>query len=376
MPPVVINLGTADDPRDAIHLAVQALAEGKLVVFPTETVYGIAASALNEEAVQRLLDVKGRESGNPLALAIKSADDALDYVPTLPLLAQRLIRRCWPGPLTLVVNDDHPESVVKRLPSSVQKAVCPSGTIGLRVPAHDAILSVLRLSVGPLVLSSANRSGQADTVTAEDAAESLGDDVQLILDGGRCHYAQSSSVVRVQENELTVLREGVFDEQSLRQRSGFMALIVCTGNTCRSPMGEALMKQRFAEKLNCEIGELESRGVTVQSAGIAAMSGSRASQEAVDAMRERGLDLSQHCSQPLTDTLVRDADIILTMTRGHRDAIVSHVPQVASRTKLICLDESDVSDPIGGTPDVYSQCADQISGQLAQWVEQLDLGIS
>ena len=87
MAPAVIDVRTAEDPRDVVHRAVQALAEGKLVAFPTETVYGLAASALNEEAVQRLAEVKGRGAGHPFSLAIKSAEEVLDYIPELSPLA-------------------------------------------------------------------------------------------------------------------------------------------------------------------------------------------------------------------------------------------------------------------------------------------------
>ena len=116
MPPVVIDLRSAEDWRDVVHRAVQAVAEGGLVAFPTETVYGLAASALNEDAVRRLLAAKGRAAAKPLTLAIKSADEARDYVPDMTPLAQRLARRCWPGPVTLVVDDSHPESLARRLP--------------------------------------------------------------------------------------------------------------------------------------------------------------------------------------------------------------------------------------------------------------------
>src|SRR5688572_1746946 len=111
MPAALIDLRTAEDPRDVVHRAVQALAEGKLVAFPTETVYGVAASAINAKAVERLGEIKQRREGHPFTLAIKSAEDAIDYVPLLPPLAQRLTRRCWPGPVTFVLDDDHPESL-------------------------------------------------------------------------------------------------------------------------------------------------------------------------------------------------------------------------------------------------------------------------
>src|SRR6185503_2741329 len=104
MPPVVIDIRSAEDSRDVVHRAVQALAEGKLVGLPTETVYGLAASALDERAVGRLLAVKNRREGQALTLAVKSADEALDYVPNLSSVGRRLARRCWPGPVTLVVD--------------------------------------------------------------------------------------------------------------------------------------------------------------------------------------------------------------------------------------------------------------------------------
>lgn len=373
MSPVVIDMSRADDPRDGVHRAVQALAEGKVVAIPTETVYGLAASALNEKAVDRLLEIKGRKKGHPLALAIKSSDDAMDYVPDMPMLGQRLARRCWPGPVTLVLKDEHPDSIVRQLPASVQTAVSPAKTVGLRVPAHPIALSVLRLTAGPLALTSANRGGGDEAFTAEEVIDALGDDVDMVLDDGRSKFAQPSTVLRVNENNFEILREGVFSEAALRRLSSFIALLVCTGNTCRSPMAEVLAKKKLADKLGCKIDELDDRGVIIASAGIAAMTGGRSSSEAVQVMKQRGLDLTSHESQPLTHRLARHADLILTMTRGHRAAIVAQWPEMSSRVALLCHDGSDVSDPIGGPVELYSRCADQIDAQLDNWLERFDL---
>lgn len=374
MPPIVIDIRQADDARDVVHRAVQALAEGRLVAFPTETVYGIAASALSGEAVQRLVAIKGRAEGHPVSLAIKSADDALDYVPDLNPLAQRLARRCWPGPVTLVVEDSHPDSLLKQLPEAVRAIVLPHRTVGLRVPAHDAILGVLRLLAGPLALTSANRTGEPDSLTAEDVVAALGDDIHMVLDDGRCQFSQPSSVVRVLPDSLKILRAGVVSETTLKRLASYMIVFVCTGNTCRSPMAEVMCRARIAKRLGCAIEELEDRGIVVASAGIAAMSGGRPAQEGVEVMRRRGLDLTGHESQPLSERLVRSADLIYTMTRAHRDAILAQWPDAAARVHALSSDQTDIADPIGGPPELYQQCADEIDRLLEIRVRELDFG--
>ncbi|HMP06246.1 MAG TPA: L-threonylcarbamoyladenylate synthase, partial [Lacipirellulaceae bacterium] len=233
MPPVVINLRKADDSRDVVHRAVQTLAEGRLVVFPTETVYGLAASARRRDGVQRIYEAKGRSDKSPLTLAIRSVEDALDYAPHMGLQAERLARRCWPGPVTLVVPHGGDEGLVRQLPEDVRSAVAPNGEVGLRVPAHPVVLDVLNMLAGPVVLISVNRSGEPPATTAQEAVASLGNHLALVLDDGACRYGQASTVVRVGADECRCLREGVVPRDVLERLAGMLIVIVCTGNTCR-----------------------------------------------------------------------------------------------------------------------------------------------
>ena len=136
-------------------------------------------------------------------------------------------------------------------------------------------------------------------------------------------------------------------------------------------MGEALLKKQVASHLGCSIGELESRGVTIVSAGIAAAPGSPPSSQSVEVMSRMGLDISGCRSQPVTDSLIRSADVILTLTAHHKRAIDSRWPDAVSRTHTIRLDGQDISDPIGMPVKVYQDCAKQMEEQIAGWVEKI-----
>ncbi len=366
--PRVLDWLKEPDPRAVVHEAVEALRSGQVVAFPTETVYGLAADAGSPEGVERLVHCKGRPEDKPMALALADPLDLPLWVPQLGTLARRLSRRCWPGPLTLVFSGGFD---VSRLPTAVHRYICGKGTLGIRVPAHEAILAVIDTLGRPLVLTSANRSGEPDAVTGQQVADALGEAVPLVIDSGPTRYGKPSSVVLIKDDQWQMLREGVVSSDTLTQLSGIMILFVCTGNTCRSPLAETLCKKLLAERLGCSPDDLPRRGFLIRSAGLGALPGAPAAAEAVAVAQTRGGDLSQHVTRPLTDRLVLQADYVFAMTRSHLAALEELNFSEGPHLDLLCPDGRDIEDPLGGDRAQYESCAEQIESCLRSRLPQL-----
>lgn len=184
-----------------IYEAADILRGGGLVVFPTETVYGLGADAANPQAVARVFAAKGRPSFNPL-IAHVTGIDAARAEGVLHPIAEQLAARFWPGPLTLVVP--------RRADSAVCELACAGlSTIALRAPAHPMARALLEAFGGPVVAPSANRSGHVSPTSAAHARAELGDRVDCILDGGACAVGLESTIVAIDaEGRATLLRPG------------------------------------------------------------------------------------------------------------------------------------------------------------------------
>ncbi|HMB03967.1 MAG TPA: Sua5/YciO/YrdC/YwlC family protein, partial [Isosphaeraceae bacterium] len=244
--PERIDLSQADDPRDVVHRVVACLAQGGVVGLATETASGLAASALQPAAVTKIRQVKGLDPATPLTLLLKGAGEVADWVPDLCQTGRRFARRAWPGPVTLLFPGPSARGLTHRLPPEARHRISPDEKVALHVPAHPFVREVLRLLPGPLVLSEAHDPETGVATTPEPLEEIPG--LVMIVEDGPTRIGQVATVVRVEEERWSIVRPGVVDAATLARMAGTILLFVCTGNTCRSPMAEALCKLLLAQR--------------------------------------------------------------------------------------------------------------------------------
>lgn len=369
----VIKLNADRVESAAIREAAALIDGGGLVAFPTETVYGIACR-VERESLARLGGLKGRAAEKHYTLHIGGVG-ALDmYVPRMGLRAAKLVRNAWPGPLTIVFefSEKALEDQRENLPEEVFDKLYRRGTIGIRCPDNTIASALLQQAVRPVVAPSANLAGEPPAVDADQVLASLSGQVEMVLDGGPCKNRRSSTVVKIGKSGIEVLRPGVISQDELERLSTIQFLFVCTGNTCRSPMAEGIFKKYLAEKLRCDVDDLDGMGYKIYSAGISGSAGFAASPGAVKACAVEGIDITAHRNQGLSRELVDESDFIFAMEQLHVQRIIALEPGAASKCSLLA-EPKGIPDPIGLPQEYYDGCARMIAAAVRKRIDELEL---
>jgi L-threonylcarbamoyladenylate synthase len=339
----VLLINAKQPEPERILEAARIVHEGGLVVFPTETVYGIAADCANPVAMKRLREVKRRSEGKPFTIMIGQKELIRNYTSYEEPKLFKLIDRYWPGPLTVIVPTGKADE-----------------TIGIRIPDHPVALKLVQNAHCTIAAPSANIEGNPPPCTCEEAMRDLDGLVDLALDSGAVDIGTASTIVDFCKEKPTITREGVITQEDVdRVTQTKHILFVCTGNSCRSVMAEYLLRQMLMDR----------RDIEVSSAGIGVIFQTSASQEALNVLRENGIDAGGHLSQPVTNMLLKKSDIIFVMTRSHRSQVLERVPGVEKRVYLLGEfqeqpirrdSDLDIQDPIGKSHAEYQQSRDLI----------------
>jgi L-threonylcarbamoyladenylate synthase len=237
----ILSTHTPELFQKAVRRAAELLRAGGIAALPTETVYGLAANALDEKAVAKIFEIKGRPANNPLIVHVASNEMAKRCVKIWPELADKLSKSFWPGPLTLVLPR------AEKIPDMV---TATGATVGVRWPSHPFIQAVIRECNFPLAAPSANLSNRVSPTSAEHVRKQLGGKISLIVDGGQSQVGIESTVLDLSVNPPQILRPGMIHAESLTAVMGDFRIqnSEFRDETEEAPRSPGLPKKHYSPK--------------------------------------------------------------------------------------------------------------------------------
>ena len=204
---------TEDNLKDVAKEAGKLLKEGRLVAFPTDTVYGLGAVYSDRSAVNRIFEAKGRPENKPLSVLISDISQVYLLAGDIPDGAEKIMQEFWPGALTVIFRKNREADV----PDEVTAG---RDTIGIRMPDSEITINIIKEAGSPLAAPSANISGKRSAAKASEVTEDLAGRIDMIIDGGDCSIGVSSTIIDMSRGDVSILREGIVTGRMIEERTG------------------------------------------------------------------------------------------------------------------------------------------------------------
>jgi L-threonylcarbamoyladenylate synthase len=353
--------------KSAINRASKILRSGGIIIYPTDTLYGFGVVINNKKAVRKLYDIKKRDRKKPYSILINNIKQAEQICGGLTSREIEIFKRLLPGKITVLIE-------------AKKKLDIPGfehlNKVGFRIPESKLCQQLVQKVGSPLSSSSVNISYEPNIDETSEISEKFSSQVDLFLDAGPVYSLKGSTVIDLTVSPPVIVREGDVLKEDIKKRlnieisskvnRNFVVTFICSGNICRSPMAEGILKKKL------EKSRFVNR-IEVNSAGTLNLAPTKASPEAVKIAKHHQVDIGKHLSTPIDREILDRANIIICMASYHHNIIVKNYPEYLNKVfvlKNMDLEEDladpSIADPIGMSEAFYEQIYQEIEGELTR----------
>lgn len=359
------------DPK-IIKETVKCLDDGGIIVYPTDTLYGLGVDVFNRKAVHKLFNIKQRDMRRPVSIMMHSIQQVKEIFGLYPEAIAKDMEKIFPGKMTALIEN----RLEKKIPvfERVDKPGRYFDKIGLRIPDSPVCTAISLLFDSPISSTSANLSGQGNVFSVRDVIAHFGPRLDLILDAGEIPRSSGSTILDMSKQPYLVVREGEVTLNDLKEKLGekrvalqkekFTVTFICSGNICRSPIAEGILK-RIISKTKYR------NQIDVNSAGTLPLPASQAHDHAISVCDTHKIDLRSHISRHVSTDIIERSDLIFCMAQDHFTYLMKHFPQ--QQQKFVLLKQwqrpnqlaiPSIADPIGHNLKFYRQTYDEIFQEI------------
>ncbi len=347
---------------------LEVLQKGGIIVYPTNTLYGLGVDAFNTRALERLFVIKHRIPGQPVSLMVASNEQLIQLFAEVDVTQKEVVSKLLPGKFTVILKS----KFKRNLSYFVSKP--DKEKVGYRVAELPFNRKLLAIFGNPITSTSANLSGKPNAANVQEIIAQFGDRLDLILDAGPTADLRGSTIIDLTKKPYLVFREGsvklktikkLIAPHAVRKRKfKFTITFVCSGNICRSPMAEGILKEFISKTKFKEV-------LQVQSAGTLGLTTGPAHPKAISVAKSAGINISSHQARTIDQKIMEESDLVIAMAMNHFDYLKANFPEQADKVVLLKtwhrrakMANPSIPDPIGHDYSFFELVFNEIKKEI------------